>query len=136
MTLGDYSLYFGLTLIFSTLFAMGGVGSAMNFRRGVLEIRFALPFILSILIATPIGAWSSQFVEREAIEWMLITFLIVAALLLLFSRRSTGALANAQKLPGLEVVFGRARLTGPRASLIGGGPIGIEMAQIFAMLGA
>ena len=104
--------------------------------------------------------------------------------------RSAGALANARQLPGLEVVFGRARLTGPRAAmierqgeapravrfgnailatgsspsrlpipgadlpgvidsegligigfvpetmvLIGGGPVGVEMAQIFAMLG-
>lgn len=123
MTLADYSLYFGLTLILSTLFAMGGVGSAialvpsfsmlgmaidlakslglfvntastvtasvMNMRRGVLEFGFALPLVLSILIATPIGAWSSQFVAREAIEWLLIAFLITAALLLVFSRRTT-----------------------------------------------
>ena len=110
MTFGDYSLYFGLTLILSTLFAMGGIGSAialvpsfsmlgmtidlakslglfvntastvtasvMNFRRGVLKIGFALPLVVSILVATPIGAWSSQFVEREVIEWLLIAFLI------------------------------------------------------------
>lgn len=104
--------------------------------------------------------------------------------------RAAGALAHAQQLPGLEIVFGRARLTGPRSALIerpgqrprtisfdhailatgsspsrlavpganlpgvldseglinigfvpeslvliGGGPIGVEMAQIFAMLG-
>ena len=104
--------------------------------------------------------------------------------------RAAGALANARQLPGLEVVFGRARLTGPRAAvierhgeapravrfgnailatgsspsrlpipgadlprvidsegligigfvpetmvLIGAGPVGVEMAQIFAMLG-
>lgn len=132
MTLGDYSLYFGLTLILSTLFAMGGVGSAialvpsfsmlgmaidlakslglfvntastvtasvMNFRRGVLEIGFALPLVLSILIATPIGAWMSQFVAREAIEWLLIAFLIIAAILLLFSRR-TVLVTNPSKWP-------------------------------------
>jgi len=119
---GDYSLYFGITLVLSTLFAMGGVGSAialvpsfsmlgiaidvakslglfvntastvtasvMNFRRGVLEIGFAVPLVLSVLVATPIGAWSSQFVAREAIEGLLIAFLITAALLLLFTRRT------------------------------------------------
>lgn len=109
----------------------------------------------------------------------------------ILAQRSGGALAKAGALPGLEVVFGRARLTGPRSALIeipgasarpirferailstgsvpsrlpipgadlpgvlnsdtligigfvpkslvliGGGPIGIEMAQVFAMLGA
>lgn len=122
MIFGDYSLYFGITLVLSTLFAMGGVGSAIalvpsfsmlgmaidfakslglfvntastvtasvkNFRRGVLEIGFALPLVLSVLVATPIGAWSSQFVALEAIEGLLIAFLITAALLLLFTRRT------------------------------------------------
>jgi len=123
MTLADYSLYFGLTLVLSTVFAMGGVGSAiglvpifhllevpinlakalglfvntastvtasvMNFRRGVLEIGFALPLVISVLVATPLGAWLSQFVPVIWIEALLIAFLIVAALLLLFSRRTT-----------------------------------------------
>ncbi|SFP19263.1 hypothetical protein SAMN04488056_12816 [Cohaesibacter marisflavi] len=123
MSYFDYGLYFGLTLLLSTLFAMGGVGSAialvpsfsmmgmtidlakslglfintastvtasmMNFRRGVLDVKFALPLIVSILIATPTGAWFSQFVARDAIESLLIAFLISAALLLLFSKRNT-----------------------------------------------
>ncbi|AOV18290.1 hypothetical protein BJI67_15560 [Acidihalobacter aeolianus] len=108
----------------------------------------------------------------------------------ILNSRAQGALAKARELPELEVVFGRARLTGPRTAvieaagerrevgfdnvilatgsvasrlpipgadlpgvldsrglieigfvprsltLIGGGPIGVEMAQIFAMLGA
>ena len=63
--------------------------SVMNFRRGVLEIGFAVPLVISILIATPIGAWSSQYVPREVIEVMLVAFLLVAAFLKLFSKRST-----------------------------------------------
>jgi dihydrolipoamide dehydrogenase len=108
----------------------------------------------------------------------------------ILTQRSQGALAKAKALPSLEVVFGRARLTGPRSALVelpdatrnvkfshailatgsvpnrlpipgaelpgvldseqlieigfipeslalvGGGPIGVEMAQIFAMLGS
>lgn len=108
----------------------------------------------------------------------------------ILSGRAQGALAKAKGLPGLEVAFGRARLTGPRTALIesggerrevgfinailatgsvasrlpipgaelpgvldseglieigfipeslvliGGGPIGVEMAQIFHMLGS
>ena len=118
-----YALYFFLTLLFSTLFAMGGVGSAiglvpifsmmgmplnlakatglfinsastitasvMNFFRGVLDIKFTLPLIIAILIATPIGAWLSQYIRKEIVEWILVAFLIVSALLLLFSKRET-----------------------------------------------
>lgn len=108
----------------------------------------------------------------------------------ILTQRAHGALAKTQALPSLEVVFGRARLTGPRTAvvetgegrrelsfdnailatgslptrppipgadlpgvldskglieigfvpeslvLIGGGPVGVEMAQIFSMLGA
>jgi len=107
----------------------------------------------------------------------------------ILTMRSQAALAKARQIPGLEVIFGRARLTGPRQAvietedgalqvqfakaiistgsvpralpiegadlpgvldsqglvglkeiprsltLIGGGPIGVEMAQIFSMLG-
>jgi len=50
----------------------------MNFFRGVLDIKFAIPLIISIMIATPIGAWMR-----------LVAFLVVSALLLIFSNRET-----------------------------------------------
>lgn len=118
-----YVIYFLLTLALSTLFSMGGVGSAiglvpifsmmdmpinlakaiglfinsastitasfMNFFRGVLDIKFAIPLIISIMIATPVGAWMSQYVEQEVVEWILVSFLLISALLLLFSNRET-----------------------------------------------
>jgi len=119
----QYGFYFGLTLLLSTLFAMGGVGSAiglvpifsmmgmplnfakaiglfinststitaslMNFFRGVLDVRFAIPLIISIMVATPVGAWMSQYVETEIVEWVLVLFLLVSATLLIFSNRET-----------------------------------------------
>ncbi len=118
-----YGIYFILTLVLSTLFAMGGVGSAivlvptfnmmglplnlskaiglfintsstitasiMNFFRGVLDIKFALPLIIAILIATPIGAWSSQYVPVKTVKWVLVAFLITAAILMLYTKRET-----------------------------------------------
>ncbi len=121
MSLLDYSLCFGLTLVLSTVFAMGGVGSALalvpslsmvgvtfelaralglfvntaatiaasvsHLRRGMLEIRFALPLVVSIVIATPLGAWSSQFIDPTVIRAMLTAFLIAAAGLLLVPHR-------------------------------------------------
>ncbi|RRS30162.1 MAG: permease [Epsilonproteobacteria bacterium (ex Lamellibrachia satsuma)] len=123
-----YGIYFLLTLALSTLFSMGGVGSAiglvpifsmmdmpinlakaiglfinsastitasiMNFFRGVLDVKFALPLIISIMITTPIGAWMSQYVQKEIIEWVLVAFLVVSALLLIFSNRKTKVVYN------------------------------------------
>jgi len=116
-----YSIYFVLTLIFSTIFSMGGVGSAiglvpvftiigmplnlakaiglfinsastitasiMNFFRGVLDFKFAMPLVISILAATPIGAWLSQYVPKTVVEWLLTLFIITAASLLIYTRR-------------------------------------------------
>ncbi len=118
-----YVIYFFITFALSTLFAMGGVGSAivlvpifslmgqplnlaksiglfinsastitasiMNFLRKVLDIKFALPLIIAILISTPLGAWSSKFVPVIVVKWVLISFLITAALLLLYTKRKT-----------------------------------------------
>ena len=117
----EYIIYFFLTLVLSTLFSMGGVGSAiglipifsmmdmplnlakaiglfinsastitasvMNFFRGALDIKFAIPLIVSIVIATPIGAWMSQYIQKEIVEWILVSFILISALLLIFSNR-------------------------------------------------
>lgn len=121
MTGLDYGYYFALTLVVSSIFAMGGVGSAlglvpilhlsgipfnparalglfvntastltasvMNFRRGVLELRLAMPLVLSVLIATPFGAWCGKFVPHIWVHDLMIGFLITSALLILFTRR-------------------------------------------------
>ncbi len=117
----DLISYFLLTLIFSTLFSMGGVGSAialvtifpmagmptmlaktvslfinatstisasiMNLVRGVLDFKFAIPLVLSILISTPVGAYLSQYIAEYWITWLLITFLLISAILLLTGKK-------------------------------------------------
>jgi len=113
--------YFLLTLGFSTLFSMGGVGSAialvtvfpmagmpmnlakatglfinasstiaasvMNLLRGVLDFRFAMPLVISILASTPVGAWLSQFVAEYWVRWILILFLLISGGLLMRPQR-------------------------------------------------
>ncbi|APZ44007.1 sulfite exporter TauE/SafE family protein [Acidihalobacter ferrooxydans] len=114
-------LYFLLTFALATLFAMGGVGSAialvptlsmlglplnlaksiglfvnssstitasiMNFRRGVLDIRFTVPLVIAVVLATPVGAWLSRYVPEHIVQWVLAIFLLVSAGLLLFNKR-------------------------------------------------
>lgn len=128
----EYLLYFALTLLFSTLFSMGGVGSAvalvsifpmaglsvnlakatalfingmstisasvMNLSRGALNIRFALPLVISILITTPIGAYLSQFVAEYWGRWVLIYFLLISGSLL-FKPQKTARLVYDKSWP-------------------------------------
>ncbi|MDZ7852420.1 MAG: hypothetical protein U5L98_07160 [Halomonas sp.] len=88
MTVFDYGTYFVVTFIVSTVFASGGVGSAValvpifsmmelplnlaktiglfinsastiaastiNVRKGLVDFRFALPLVVSVLVATPL----------------------------------------------------------------------------------
>lgn len=109
--------YFALTFLLSTLFAMGGVGSAIglvpmlettglplamaralglfvnttstavaaavHLSSGLLNLRGAWPLVVSVLVATPIGAWASQFVAPDIVRAVLAVFLIAAALLML-----------------------------------------------------
>lgn len=65
--------------------------SVMNAARGVLDIRFALPLAVSMMIATPLGAWMSRDVPQHVIEWVLAGFMIVSAALLLFFKRQPKA---------------------------------------------
>ncbi len=52
--------------------------SVMNFRRGVLEIRFAMPLALSLLVFAPLGAQLSRFVEMD---WLLLGACAAGAIL-------------------------------------------------------
>ncbi len=110
----DLVSYFFLSLLFSTLFSMGGVGSAialvtifpmagmptmlaktvslfinasstisasiMNLIRGVLDFKFAIPLVLSIIISTPLGAYLSQYIAEYWLTWLLIAFLLISAI--------------------------------------------------------
>ena len=61
--------------------------SVMNFYRGVLDFKFAMPLVIAVLISTPMGAYLSQFVNHKILMWMLIAFLLISATLMLFYKR-------------------------------------------------
>jgi len=112
--------YFFVTLVFSTFFAMGGIGSAialvsifpmtglglnaskalalfvntasmasssfMNFKRGMLDMKFAAPIVFSVVVATPLGALLAQFVQVKHLNTLLAGFLFLSAALLLLQK--------------------------------------------------
>lgn len=116
-----YLGFFLITLLLSTFFALGGVGSAialipvldtlglafnlakvvslfvntsttftasvMNFKRKVLNIRFAFPLVISSMGAAPLGAFASNYVDKVIIKWILVLFLLLSATIMLFTKK-------------------------------------------------
>jgi len=116
-----YIEVFVITLLLSTFFAMGGVGSAvalvpvlnflginfnvskaiglfvnttttltatiMNLKRGVLDIKFALPLAISLALFAPIGAYISQYVSENIIKTLFLIFLIFSGSMLIFGKK-------------------------------------------------
>jgi len=117
----DYIAYFFITLLISTFFALGGLGSAaalvpifdmmgmplnlakaiglfinsastitasfMNILRKSLDIGFAIPLVVSIMISTPMGAYASRFVEEDFVRGILVLFLLFSSFMLLFGKK-------------------------------------------------
>ena len=128
--MGEYIVYFFITLLLSTLFSMGGVGSAvalvplldmlgvplnvakltalfvntsttltatfMNFKRGVLNVRFAFPLVISSLLTAPLGAQASRYIDDETVRFVLMIFLFVSATIMLVSKKEAVAKYKSQ----------------------------------------
>ncbi len=118
-----YIEFFTITLVVSSFFAMGGVGSAvalvpifdflglgfllskaialfintsttitatyMNYKRGVLDIRFALPLVITSFIFAPLGAYLSQYINILYTKYGFVIFLIFSATMMLIPKKST-----------------------------------------------
>lgn len=72
--------------------------SYMNFKRGVLDVRFALPMIVSSTMMSPLGAIYSQSLSTKIIMILLIIFLITSATLLLIDKKKQVEYTNSVTL--------------------------------------
>ena len=77
----------GLFIGFTTTFT----SSVMNFKRKVLDIKFALPLALTLLIFAPIGAQLSKFVDKGVVKVLFALFLLVSATMMLFFKKRAKA---------------------------------------------
>jgi len=73
----------GLFIGFITTFT----SSIMNFKRKVLDIKFALPLALTLLIFAPIGAQLSKFVDKGIVKLLFAIFLIISASMMMFFKK-------------------------------------------------
>lgn len=61
--------------------------SFMNILRRAVDIRFAMPLVISIIVSTPIGAYASQFVDEDIVRGILVLFLGFSSFMLLFGKK-------------------------------------------------
>ena len=73
----------GLFIGFTTTFT----SSIMNFKRRVLDIKFALPLALTLFLSAPIGAQLSKFVDKEVVKILFALFLLISATMMLFFKK-------------------------------------------------
>ncbi|NPA50521.1 MAG: sulfite exporter TauE/SafE family protein [Epsilonproteobacteria bacterium] len=59
----------------------------MNLKRGVLDIKFALPMAITLLISSPFGAYFSKFIDPKIVKWLFVIFLIFSATMILFVKK-------------------------------------------------
>jgi len=63
------------------------VATIMNLKRKVLDVRFAFPLAVSLMLFTPVGAYLSQYVDEKIMKWMLAGFLFFSASMILFGKK-------------------------------------------------
>lgn len=61
--------------------------SIMNLKRGVLDIRFAFPLVISSMLFSPAGAYFSKFIDVYIVKWGFVAFLIFSASMMLFAKK-------------------------------------------------
>ena len=60
--------------------------TAVFIQGGLVRFRAALPIVITAVILSPAGAWSSQYVPRDALLWLFAGFLVFAGAMMLFYR--------------------------------------------------
>jgi uncharacterized membrane protein YfcA len=60
--------------------------SAVFVQGGLVRFRTAIPILITAVILSPLGAWSSQYVPRDVLLWLFAGFLVFSGAMMLFYR--------------------------------------------------
>jgi len=63
------------------------ISTIMNIKRDALDIKFAIPLLISLMIFLPIGAYLSQFMNEKLMKAMLAGFLLFTASMIMFGKK-------------------------------------------------
>ena len=88
----------------------------LNLKRKVLDVKFAFPLALALLIFAPLGAQLSRFVDESLVKALFAFFLIFSASMMLFFKREPKAHFQEAWILGVLGIF-----VGTVAGLLGVG---------------
>jgi len=103
--------------------------SFMNILRRAVDIKFAIPLVISIIISTPLGAYTSKFVDENIVRMILVVFLGFSSFMLLFGKKE-----QKFKLTKRWILYPIGFFVGIISGLIGVGG-GSLMLPLLVMLG-
>ncbi len=72
-------------------FTTTATSSVMNFKRSVLDVRFALPLAAGMLLCAPLGAQLTRFVDERAVKIIFVLFLLFSATMMLLFKKEAKA---------------------------------------------
>jgi len=101
--------------------------SIMNFKRKVVDFKFMIPIAIMMLIFAPIGAYSSQFMNKEIVKFLFMILLFYSASMMMFGKKKAIVQATAR-----WVLFVVGGVVGFLSGLlgVGGGNILIPLLSI------
>jgi len=101
--------------------------SIMNLKRKVVDFKFMIPIAIMMLIFAPIGAYSSQFMNKEIVKFLFMLLLFYSASMMMFGKKKAMVQATAR-----WVLFVVGGVVGFLSGLlgVGGGNILIPLLSI------
>lgn len=95
--------------------------SVVFIQGGLVRFRAALPIVITAVILSPVGAWSSQYVPRDTLLWLFAGFLVFAGAMMLFYRPTVKPLVGGGGAREAAVGAGVGGFAGYLGGLLGVG---------------
>jgi uncharacterized membrane protein YfcA len=105
------------------------ISSIMNIKRKLVEYKFVTPLAVMMVIAAPLGAYSSAFIDEEIVKFFFMLMLFYSATMMMFFKKKVLFQVNS-----IAIIFVVGGVVGFIAGLLGVGG-GNILIPLLALLG-